>query len=208
VTGTADAVQKRTLANAISSISASDAVQLAPPQDISNLINGKAPGVTILQGSGSVGSGARIKIRGSSSVALNDAPLLYIDGVRVNNNEGSGVTVQGFSSGIVSRINDLDPESIETIEIIKGPAAATLYGTEASNGVIQIITKRGKEGKPVFNLTMSQGTNWFMSAADRVGTLYGQDASGKLITWNPVESEKARGTPCSRTGSPKGSTAT
>src|ERR1043166_7466958 len=110
VTGTAEAVQKRTLGNAISSISASDAVQLAPPQDISNLINGKAPGVTILQGSGSVGSGARIKIRGSTSVSLNDTPLLYIDGVRVNNNEGSGVTVQGFSSGIVSRINDLDPD--------------------------------------------------------------------------------------------------
>jgi TonB-dependent starch-binding outer membrane protein SusC len=204
VTGTAEAVQKRTLGNAISSISASDAVQLAPPQDISNLINGKAPGVTILQGSGSVGSGARIKIRGSTSVALNDTPLLYIDGVRVNNNEGAGVTVQGFSSGVVSRINDLDPESIETIEIIKGPAAATLYGTEASNGVIQIITKRGKEGKPVFNLSLNQGTNWFMNAAKRVGTLYGEDANGNLITWNPVEAEKARGTALFKNGLTQG----
>ena len=98
VTGTADAVQRRTIGNAVSTISASDAVQLAPPQDVSNLINGKAPGVVVLQGSGSVGSGARIKIRGSSSVALNDAPLLYIDGVRINNGEGGGVSVQGFSS--------------------------------------------------------------------------------------------------------------
>jgi TonB-linked SusC/RagA family outer membrane protein len=201
VTGTAGAVQKRTLGNAISSINASDVVQLAPPPDISNLLNGKAPGVTILQGTGAVGSGARIKIRGSSSISLNDVPLLYIDGVRVNNNEGAGVTVQGFSSGTVSRINDLDPESIESIEIIKGPAAATLYGTEASNGVIQIITKRGKEGKPVFNLTLSSGTNWFGNAAERVGTLYGQDSTGKLITWNPVEAEKARGTPLFTNGS-------
>ena len=204
VTGTAEAVQKRTIGNAVSTISVSDAVQLAPPQDISNLINGKAPGVVVLQGSGSVGSGARIKIRGSSSVALNDTPLLYIDGVRINNNEGTGVQVQGFSSGIVSRLNDLDPESIESIEIIKGPAAATLYGTEASNGVIQVITKRGKEGKPVFTLTASTGTNWFMNAAARVGTLYGQDGQGKLITWNPVQAEEARGTPLFKNGSTNG----
>ncbi|MEO8449020.1 MAG: SusC/RagA family TonB-linked outer membrane protein [Gemmatimonadota bacterium] len=204
VTGTAEAVQKRTLGNAISSISASDVVALAPPQDISNLINGKAPGVTILQGSGAVGAGARIKIRGSTSVSLNDVPLLYVDGVRVNNNEGAGVSVQGFSSGTVSRINDLDPESIESIEIIKGPAAATLYGTEASNGVIQIITKRGKEGKPVFNMTLNQGTNWFQNAADRVGTLYGQNASGALVTWNPVQAEEAHGTPLFKNGQTQG----
>lgn len=206
VTGTAEAVTKRSLGNAVSVIPVSDAVQLAPPQDISNLINGKAPGVTILQGSGSVGSGARIKIRGGSSVTLNDAPLLYIDGVRINNNEGAGVQVQGFSSGIISRINDLDPESIESIEIIKGPAAATLYGTEASNGVIQVITKRGKEGKPVFSITAAQGTNWFMNAADRVGTLYGcatrfgcLNGQG-LQTWNPVNAEEARGTPMFKNG--------
>jgi TonB-linked SusC/RagA family outer membrane protein len=201
VTGQAEGVQKRAIGNAVATISASDAVQLAPPQDVSNLINGKAPGVVVLQGSGSVGSGARIKIRGSSSVTLNDTPLLYVDGVRVNNNEGTGTTVQGFASGIVSRLNDIDPESIESIEIIKGPAAATLYGTEASNGVIQIITKRGKEGKAAFNFTGTAGTNWFMNAAERVGTLYGEDANGSLITWNPVEAEKARGTPLFKNGS-------
>ena len=204
VTGTADAVQKRTIGNAVSSISASDVVLLAPPQDISNLINGKAPGVAVLQGSGSVGSGARIKVRGSSSVALNDTPLLYVDGVRINNAQGAGVTVQGFSSGIVSRINDIDPESIESIEIIKGPAAATLYGTEASNGVIQIMTKRGKEGKPVFTLSTAQGTNWFQDAANRVGPLYGLDDQNKVVSVNLVDLEKARGTPLFRNGSTQG----
>ncbi len=204
VTGTAEAVQKRAIGNAVSTISASDAVQLAPPQDVSNLINGKAPGVVVLQGSGSVGSGARIKIRGSASVSLSDTPLLYVDGVRVNNGEGSGVTIQGFSSGVVSRLNDIDPESIESIEIIKGPAAATLYGTEASNGVIQVITKRGKEGRPAFSFNAGVGSNWFQNAAGRVGNLYGLDAANKLIVWNPVQAEEARGTPLFRNGSTQG----
>jgi TonB-linked SusC/RagA family outer membrane protein len=204
VTGQAEATQRRAVGNAVSTISASDAVQLAPPQDVSNLINGKAPGVVVLQGSGSVGSGARIKIRGSASVSLSDTPLLYVDGVRVNNNEGTGVNIQGFSSGVVSRLNDIDPESIESIEIIKGPAAATLYGTEASNGVIQVITKHGREGKSTFNLTAGVGTNWFMDAADRVGNLYGLDQAGKLIVWNPVQAEEARGTPLFKNGSTQG----
>jgi TonB-linked SusC/RagA family outer membrane protein len=204
VTGQAEGVQRRAVGNAVSTISASDAVQLAPPQDVSNLINGKAPGVVVLQGSGSVGSGARIKIRGSASVSLSDTPLLYVDGVRVNNGEGTGVNIQGFSSGVVSRLNDIDPESIESIEIIKGPAAATLYGTEASNGVIQVITKRGREGKAAFNLTAGVGTNWFMDAENRVGNLYGLDANSHLIVWNPVRAEDSLGHPLFRNGSTQG----
>jgi hypothetical protein len=69
---------------------------------------------------------------------------------------------------------------------------------------VQIITKRGKEGRPVFTLTPSVGTNWFMDAADRVGTLYGLDGQGNLITWNPVEAEEARGTPLFRNGTVQG----
>ena len=67
-------------------------------------------------------------------------------------------SVQRYSA--VSRLNDIDLRDIESIEIIKGPAAATLYGTEASNGVIQIVTKRGEVGAPVFDLTAETGAMW------------------------------------------------
>src|SRR5919109_156594 len=79
------------------------------------------PGVARGQG----GTGSQIRIRGVGSFSLSSTPLIYVDGVRVNNG----------STGIVSRFNDIAPEEIESIEVLKGPAAATLYGTEAARGV-------------------------------------------------------------------------
>jgi TonB-linked SusC/RagA family outer membrane protein len=143
-------------------------MDLAPIPDVSNIINGRAPGVIVTQGSGQVGSGPNIRIRGASSFSLGNQPLIYVDGVRLDNTMGAGINVQGFGSGIVNRLNDVNPEDIESIEIIKGPAAATLYGTEASNGVIQIITKSGKAGQSDITLTTRQGANWFANAEGRI----------------------------------------
>jgi TonB-linked SusC/RagA family outer membrane protein len=201
VTGTAAPVEKRAIGNAVARIEASDVQSLAPAQDLTSLINGRAAGVVLTQGSGAIGAGPRIKIRGSASLSLSDQPLIYVDGIRVANDVSTGPRSQFFSSGIISRLNDIDPETIESLEIIKGPAAATLYGTEASNGVIQIITKQGKVGKPVFTLTTRQGTNWFHNAEGRIGTNYIRDpATQEIKSWNPVAYDRSQGLELFRTG--------
>ncbi|TLY55113.1 MAG: SusC/RagA family TonB-linked outer membrane protein, partial [Gemmatimonadetes bacterium] len=106
-----------------------------------SLINGRAPGVEILPGTGQAGSGSKVRIRGISSLSLLNNPLLYVDGIRVDNDQSTGPNVQSFGSSVISRLNDYDPSDIQSIEIIEGPSAATLYGTEAASGVISIITK-------------------------------------------------------------------
>jgi TonB-dependent SusC/RagA subfamily outer membrane receptor len=113
---------------------------------VQQLLN-NVSGVRIQSGGGDVGSGGNTRIREAGSMSPASEPLLYIDGVRVNNAAADGAAF-GSSVGIdnrypPSRINDLNPKEIDSIEIIKGPAAATLYGTAASNGVINVLTKRG-----------------------------------------------------------------
>ena len=78
--------------------------------------------------------------------------------------------MQAFGSGVVSRLNDFNPEEIESLEILKGPAAATLYGTEAARGVINIITKKGTPGGARFTFDIKQGANWFMDPEGRMYT--------------------------------------
>ena len=111
----------------------------------SELLEGKAAGVVITQSGGASGSGARIRIRGGNSLSNSNEPLLIIDGVRVNSDPSSSSLDVGGQ--YPSRINDLKPEDIESVEILKGPAATGLYGTQAANGVIQVTTKRGVRGR-------------------------------------------------------------
>jgi TonB-dependent SusC/RagA subfamily outer membrane receptor len=102
---------------------------------------------------------------------------------------------------VISRINDFNPDDIESIEIIKGPAAATLYGTEAANGVIHIITKRGMTGAPVWNLSVRQGANWFRDAEGRVPTNFWRNPdTGQVESINFARTERERGAPLWRTG--------
>lgn len=201
VTGTAGAVERRAVGTAIATINASDQVGLAPTPDVSQLINGRAPGVVVTPGTGMVGSGPTIRIRGASSFSLNTQPLIYVDGVRLDNGVGTGISIQGFGSGVVNRLNDVNPEDIESIEIIKGPAAATLYGTEASNGVIQILTKKGRSGAPEWGVTIRQGANWFHNAETRIEPNWGFDpVTGEPFQHNLFESERALGNTIFDTG--------
>ena len=206
VTGTAGATQRRELGNAVSQIRASEVVATAPVNNVQELLNARAPGVNIIQSSGQAGAGARIRIRGASSLSLTNEPLIYVDGVRVDNTQATGPTSQAFESRPISRWNDFNPEDIESIEVIKGPAAATLYGTEASNGVIQIITKRGTAGKPRFDVTVRQGAQWFQDPEGRIETNYGEVPSvaggGALdtVALDIVELEESRGNKIFRTG--------
>lgn len=205
VTGTAEAVERRSLGNSVTKIDAA-AVQLAAPApNMSSLINGRAPGVVMVAGSGAVGSGPRFRIRGSSSLSLSDQPLIYVDGVRMASDVATGPTTQFFGSGVVSRLNDLSPDDIESVEVVKGPAAATLYGTEANNGVIQIITKRGRAGKSIFTMDVRRGTNWFNNAQERIGYNYNRNPlTQEIQRWSAVEQEDARGTPLFKSGLSQG----
>ena len=167
VTGTAGEQQKRTIGNAIGQVQVANTLQMSgPPAKIQDLLSVNVPGVRIMRASGAVGTGGTTRIRGSGSLSLSNEPLIYIDGVRSNNQ--SAVGSFGFNGQEKpSRINDLNPEEIESVEILKGPSAATIYGTEASNGVIQIITKRGRAGRPTIEAHMDAGANWLANPEGR-----------------------------------------
>jgi TonB-linked SusC/RagA family outer membrane protein len=211
VTGTAGGEQKRALGTSISTVDVADVTAKTAVPSVDALLNGRTPGVVVLPGTGQVGAGAQIRIRGISSFSLSSNPLIYVDGVRVDNQTGTGITVQAFSSGVVSRLNDFSPEEIESIEVLKGPAAATLYGTEAARGVINILTKKGAAGATKYGFTMKQGSNWFMDAAGRIPTNYCNSFTNSdcalstgdttLYSVNVYQTEKARGTPLFRDGS-------
>jgi TonB-linked SusC/RagA family outer membrane protein len=153
--------RKLEVANSISTIDAARVVEEAPIAEFGNLISGRAAGVQVLKSGGTTGTGTRIRIRGSNSISLSNEPLYYIDGVRMESGSTSStLDIGGFGQGGgsgPSRINDLNPEDIEDIEIVKGPAAATLYGIQASNGVVRITTKRGRTGRPRWNMYIEQG---------------------------------------------------
>ena len=201
VTGQPGSTAKRTLGVDIAQIDASSITAKAPINNVQNLINGRAPGVTILQNSGVIGSGATVRIRGVSSFALSNQPLIYVDGIRVDNAQGTGPQNQSFGASTTTRWNDFNPDDIESIEIVKGPAAATLYGTEAANGVIQIITKRGGQGKPAWDVSVRGGTNSFANQENRIFTNYGPDpVTGDTVAFNVAQRESAAGNPIFKTG--------
>jgi TonB-linked SusC/RagA family outer membrane protein len=116
-------------------------VETAPVTNLVDLMVAKAPGVVVLPGN-MTGSAPVIRIRGVKSVSLNSDPIYVIDGIRMNSS-ALGLATGGTQ---VSLLNTLNPEEISDIEIVKGPSAATLYGTDAANGVIVITTKKGQAG--------------------------------------------------------------
>ena len=174
VTGTPGAAQKRELGNSIGTINAADVVANAPVLSMQGLLNGRTPSVVIMPTSGQVGTGSQIRIRGQASLSLGNNPLIFVDGVRVNNEAATGPVSQAFGSSPISRLNDFNPEDIESIEVLKGPSAATLYGTEAANGVINIITKKGSASTPRWSYTMRQGANYFADWQSRFPVNYGK----------------------------------
>lgn len=196
VTGTVGATQKRAVGNAVAQVDAAELTAIAPVADVTQLLNARTPGVVVRPPSGLAGAGAQITIRGRSSISLAGDPLIYVDGIRMNSATPTG----GSGPGAASRLNDINPEDIESVEIIKGPAAATLYGTEASNGVIQIITKRGKIGEPRIEATVRYGAAWVMDPAGRWPINYYREPSGEVIEFNIIEAEAAAGRSIFRTG--------
>jgi TonB-dependent starch-binding outer membrane protein SusC len=154
VTGTAGNLSRGAQPAVVSSIDATDLNSKAPILNATDLLEGRVPGVNVAQSSGTIGAAPRINIRGATSISLSNAPLVFIDGVRMNSDAqkvlGNYHNLEGLGGQTVTALNDLNPDDIESIEIVKGPAAATLYGADASAGVIQIITKKGRQGAHPF----------------------------------------------------------
>ncbi len=156
VTGAGAQTEKRKLGNTVATIDAS-ALRNAPVSNVSEMLAAREPGVSILPSGGLTGEGARIRIRGYASLSQPNEPIVYVDGVRVDRSGGFGDYIGTGGGGSPSRLDDINPEAIERIEVLKGAAAATLYGTEASAGVIQVFTKQGSRGTPRWDFMSEQG---------------------------------------------------
>jgi TonB-dependent starch-binding outer membrane protein SusC len=119
-----------------------------PITKMADVLQGRVAGVNLSNTTGTAGGSQRIRIRGSNSLSLSNEPLLYVDGVQTSNAKG-GINLGGQD---YSRLNDLNPEEIENIEILKGPAASAIYGSAAANGVILITTRKGRAGSAKWNV--------------------------------------------------------
>lgn len=154
VAATGEMERRRETGNSVSTIDA-DSVPRTVISNVSDLLSSRAPSVVVTTTSGTTGGGSRIRIRGSNSVSLTNEPLIVIDGVRANADPGGSTISLGGQNP--TRLDDLNPADIENVEIIKGPAAAALYGTAAANGVVQITTKRGRAGRTQWTLYADGG---------------------------------------------------
>lgn len=138
----------------IEQINAAELVATKPITSIGDLLTARAPGVQVMPNN-MTGASARVRIRGFSSLSLSNDPIYIIDGMRMTSDNGSQSI--GIGGTTFSRVGDINPQDIENIEIVKGPSAATLYGTDAANGVIVITTKRGRAGKGRWNAFVENG---------------------------------------------------
>jgi outer membrane receptor protein involved in Fe transport len=191
VTGTPGAAKKREIGNAISQIDISKVPE--PISSVDNLLQGRASGMTVVQNSGQIGGGATIRLRGNVSATMSNQPLIYVDGVRMRSDGYPKNTFPvGYSGNsdntVYSPLNDISPDDIDRVEVIKGPAATTLYGTEAAAGVIQIFTKKGKTGATRWTFGMDQA----MSKVRPFGPTRGFDGAALAV---PTADVSPYGTP-------------
>jgi TonB-linked SusC/RagA family outer membrane protein len=199
VTGVPGAVSKRTLGNAITTIDAEDVTQKVVNTNVTELLQAKAPGVTVMQSSGTPGTGGTIRIRGVGSLTGAVSPVVYVDGVRIHsgvagnfrNSWESPAPMLARSGGgqDAFSLDMIDPDQIESIEVIKGPAAATLYGADAANGVIQIITKKGARGEQKLQWTakaQAGQTDWGLDRRESFTTCTAARIADKLANGSPA----------------------
>jgi TonB-dependent SusC/RagA subfamily outer membrane receptor len=143
--------RKVELGNNIAVVAADSIARTNVVTNFTDLIMARAPGVlSIPLGGAQLGQSGTMRIRGYNSFSVSNDPIVVVDGVRVEAGGGFASGDQANfngNGGYTGRLSDLDPNEIESIEIVKGPSAATLYGTDAANGVVLVRTKRGSAGK-------------------------------------------------------------
>lgn len=163
VTGTSVRTSKKELGNAISTISARQ-MENSGAQNLSGILNGRVMGAQVTQNSGDAAGGFSVRLRGIGSIFGSSEPLYIVDGVIIDNSSANVVNLNADAQGSriqagTNRLVDLNPNDIDRIEVINGAAAAAIYGARASNGVVQIFTKRGQSGKPQVTFTTSVNHN-------------------------------------------------
>jgi TonB-dependent SusC/RagA subfamily outer membrane receptor len=142
VTATRGETERSALGTTIATVTGEQLARAGTPQIDAGLA-GQVPGALVQQASGTPGGGTSVRIRGLSTLSRSAEPLYIVDGVIVDNSSTQLIDLGGYSS---NRLADLDPGDVERIEIVKGAAAAALYGSRANDGVVQIFTKRGRAG--------------------------------------------------------------
>ena len=194
VVTTATGEQRRVeLGNSVSTIDVSNRARTAPTTNMATMLVAQAPGVQVLPGN-ETGTGARIRIRGVNSLTLANDPIYIIDGVRMTSTNGSASGNIFTGGAIQSRAEDINPDEIENIEIVKGPSAATLYGTDAANGVIVITTKRGRAGDTRYHVTAESGIIKDINTYPTAYTLWGHAPTGSTRNClNPLLSQVSSG---------------
>lgn len=191
VTGTTGNQERRAQPAVITSLSVEDLLKDSPARNVNQLLQSRVPSLSVNTSSGTAGTSKRINIRGAASVNLSNQPLIFIDGVRLIEGQ-PGLNAGGQAA---DRLNNINPDDIESLEVVKGPAAATLYGADASAGVIQIITKKGRIGTTRFSQALSLdlgGAKQIELPPDNYGFCRAQDVAA--TSKNPLCLGKSVGT--------------
>ncbi|HSW29528.1 MAG TPA: SusC/RagA family TonB-linked outer membrane protein [Longimicrobiales bacterium] len=200
VTGTPGQTQKRAIGNVVSKVEASKVTESMAVPNFAELLQARTPGLTLLSNGGGAGDGQAIRLRGTGSMSGRFEPVVFIDGVRIESGTQSG---GGCGNGVhcPSALESLNPNDIESVEVIKGPAASTLYGAEAASGVIQILTKKGRSGSGIqWSGSIDAGTTdwhlarpttwWTCTAANIASTTYpgckGKNP-GDIVSFRPLD---------------------
>lgn len=154
------------LGHVVGRINADSVVKAAPVSSLSELLNGRVAGLQVNTHQGTVGGDVSLQIRGRNSIQLSNEPIVIVDGIRYTSRHTAKILFGGVNATEpTSPLNDLNPNEIELIEVVKGPSAATLYGTDAANGVIVITTKRGRPG-------LARWNTYFKSAQTEIPNIH------------------------------------
>ena len=181
------------LGNDITVLNADSIVSTEAITSVTELLQNRVPGLEVQSTSGAPGDPSRLRLRGASSVNLTNDPIVIVDGVRVyaeqsdrrNGNLGAADNAN-LSFAAPSPIDYIDPHSIETIEVVKGPSAATLYGQDAANGVIVITTKKGRAGPPRWNASVDRGLTYIPGAYPEAYVRWGRRLSNDEVLFCPL----------------------
>ena len=207
VVTTATGQQRRyELANDITKLDADSIVRTQPISSVTDLLEGRVPGLTVQHTSGAPGDPSRLRLRGTSSMLRNNDPIVVVDGVRVYSAQsdstsanlasgrGAGGNVLGGAEyrAAPSPLDQIDPHAIQTIEVLKGPSAATLYGPDAANGVIVITMKKGQAGPARWSASVAHGIS-YMPGAYPIGLYrWGTDLRSFSTELCPLQSTGCR----------------
>ena len=171
--------QSKTLVYAAQSVPTQQLTEVRPTDNFIASLNGKVANVIITQGSGGLGSGAQIILRGNRSIAEPSNALIVVDGVPFNNRTYSAAGNDFGSIQSSDGASDLNPDDIESMTVLRGPSAAALYGSEAGNGVIVIATKKGHAG--IYGIQVNSGIGFERPfSLPNFQNTYGQGENGLI----------------------------